>query len=170
MSVDLIAKKNQVILKLIIRWKYTIKKYINISLWQKRDVTICALGQCSKNILCWHATPVANVLWKPLIIGLTVKFGSILVLIELDWIGLNWLFNVTINDISVIYVTAHRCAGGLKKKLLIKVVKTSNRTIYIHFLLYVNIMTFWGYWFQSLTASEPIHIILWIGVILICKV
>ena len=25
------------------------------------------------------------------------------------------LFNVTINDISVIYVTAHRCAGGLKK-------------------------------------------------------
>ena len=30
---------------------------------------------------------------------------------------LNWLFNVTINDISVIYVTAHRCAGGPKKKL-----------------------------------------------------
>ena len=29
----------------------------------------------------------------------------------------NWSFNVTINDISVIYVTAHRCAGGLKKKL-----------------------------------------------------
>ena len=28
----------------------------------------------------------------------------------------NWLFNVTINDISVIYVTAHRCAGGLKKQ------------------------------------------------------
>ena len=30
---------------------------------------------------------------------------------------MNWLFNVTINDISVIYVTAHRCAGGLKKKM-----------------------------------------------------
>ena len=29
----------------------------------------------------------------------------------------NLLFNVTINDISVIYATAHRCAGGLKKKL-----------------------------------------------------
>ena len=28
-----------------------------------------------------------------------------------------WLLNVTINDISVIYVTARRCAGGLKKKL-----------------------------------------------------
>ena len=30
----------------------------------------------------------------------------------------NWLFqvNVTINDISVMHVTAHRCAGGLTKK------------------------------------------------------
>ena len=26
------------------------------------------------------------------------------------------LFNVTCNDISVIYVTAHNCAGGRKKK------------------------------------------------------
>ena len=26
-----------------------------------------------------------------------------------------WLLNVTINDISVIHVMAHRCAGGLKK-------------------------------------------------------
>ena len=26
-----------------------------------------------------------------------------------------FVFNVTINDISVIYVTAHTCAGGLKK-------------------------------------------------------
>ena len=31
-----------------------------------------------------------------------------------EWV--NQLLNVTINDISVIYVTAHRCAGGLKKK------------------------------------------------------
>ena len=28
---------------------------------------------------------------------------------------MNWLFNITINDISVIYVTARRCAGGMKK-------------------------------------------------------
>ena len=28
---------------------------------------------------------------------------------------LNWLFNVTINDISVTHVTVHRCEGGLKK-------------------------------------------------------
>ena len=26
-----------------------------------------------------------------------------------------WLLSVTTDDISVIYVTAHRCAGGLKK-------------------------------------------------------
>ena len=26
-----------------------------------------------------------------------------------------WLLYVTVDDISVIYVTAHRCAGGLKK-------------------------------------------------------
>ena len=31
----------------------------------------------------------------------------------MSWV--DWLFNVTFNDISVIYVTAHRCAGGLKK-------------------------------------------------------
>ena len=36
---------------------------------------------------------------------------------EKGWVELNWLFNVTINDISVIYVTAHRCAGLLKKEL-----------------------------------------------------
>ena len=38
------------------------------------------------------------------------------VVFEQKWCDMNWLFNVTINDISVIYVTAHRCAGGLKKK------------------------------------------------------
>ena len=27
------------------------------------------------------------------------------------------MFNVTVNEISVIYVTSHRCAGGSKKKL-----------------------------------------------------
>ena len=32
-----------------------------------------------------------------------------------SWV--DWLLNVTFNDISVIYVTAHRCAGGRKKKL-----------------------------------------------------
>ena len=30
-----------------------------------------------------------------------------------DRSGLDWLLDVTFNDISVIHVTAHRCAGGL---------------------------------------------------------
>ena len=34
---------------------------------------------------------------------------------DLRWVELNWLFNVTINDSSVIYMTAHICAGGPKK-------------------------------------------------------
>ena len=33
---------------------------------------------------------------------------------ESEW---DWLLNVTCNDISVIYVKAHRYAGGLKKKM-----------------------------------------------------
>ena len=28
------------------------------------------------SVLCWHAAPVANVLWKPLAIRLKVKFGN----------------------------------------------------------------------------------------------
>ena len=31
---------------------------------------------------------------------------------KVEWV--NWSLHVTFNDISVIYVTAHRCAGGLK--------------------------------------------------------
>ena len=34
-----------------------------------------------------------------------------------EWSGVYWLLNVTFSVISVIYVTAHRCLGGLKKKL-----------------------------------------------------
>ena len=48
---------------------------------------------------------------------------------------LNWLFNVTINDISVIYVTAHRCAGGLKKKLDLRSGSQRHR----HFVGFFNV-------------------------------
>ena len=56
--------------------------------------------------------------------GLHIKFKSTRIyfgvnfwfpcLWEWEW---DWLLNVTCNDISVIYVKAHRCAGGLKKKI-----------------------------------------------------
>ena len=38
-----------------------------------------------------------------------------LVMLAHRWGEVNWLFNVTINNILGIYVTAHRGAGGLKK-------------------------------------------------------
>ena len=47
----------------------------------------------------------------------------------------NWLFNVTINDISVIYVTAHKCAGGLKKKLDLRSGSQRHR----HFVGFFNV-------------------------------
>ena len=43
-------------------------------------------------------------------------------------IGLDWLLNVTINDVSVIHVTAHRCVGGLKKTLDLR---SGSHTIHI---------------------------------------
>ena len=48
---------------------------------------------------------------------------------------LKWLFNVTINDISVIYVTAHRCAGGLKKKFDLRSGSQRHR----HFVGFFNV-------------------------------
>ena len=39
---------------------------------------------------------------------------------QLSWTMLICCFNVTCNDISVIYVTVHSCAGGLKKKFNIE--------------------------------------------------
>ena len=50
---------------------------------------------------------------------------------------MNWLFNVTSNDISVIYVTAHRCAGGLKKKLKLDLRSGSQR--HRHFVGFFNV-------------------------------
>ena len=44
---------------------------------------------------------------KEKVISLAASYGCV---------KLKWLFNVTIYDISVIYVTAHSCEGGLKKK------------------------------------------------------
>ena len=51
----------------------------------------------------------------------------------IDW--LNWLLNVTINDISVIYVTAHRCAGGTEEE----VVPTVGLPRHRHFAGFFNV-------------------------------
>ena len=44
-------------------------------------------------------------------------------LIGKSWGEVNLLFNVIINDISVIYVTAHRCAGGLLESRVVLIIK-----------------------------------------------
>ena len=48
---------------------------------------------------------------------------------------MNWLFNVTINDISVKYVTVIGCAGGMKKKLDLR----SGSQRHIHFVGFFNV-------------------------------
>ena len=54
---------------------------------------------------------------------------------EAGKVKVNWLFNVTINDISVINVTAHRCAGGLKKKFDLRSGSQRHR----HFVGFFNV-------------------------------
>ena len=66
---------------------------------------------------------------------------------------MNWLLNVTINDISVIYVTAHTCAGGLKKKLDMRADSQRHR----HFVGFFNVLiqapTRDRLWFRPVFAS-----------------
>ena len=63
---------------------------------------------------------------------------------EVRWI---WLFNVTFKDISVIYVTAHRYAGGLKKKLNLR----SGSQRHIHFVGFFNVPV------QAPTRDPPFY-------------
>ena len=61
-----------------------------------------------------------------------------------EWI---WLFNVTFNNISVIYVTAHRRAGGLKKKLNLRSGSQRHR----HFVGFFNVPV------QAPTRDPPFY-------------
>ena len=63
---------------------------------------------------------------------------------------MNWLFNVTINDISVIYVTAHRCAGGLKKKFDLRSGSQRHR----HFAGFFNVPV------QAPTRDQPFYTVI----------
>ena len=61
----------------------------------------------------------------------------------------DWLFNVTANDISVIYVTAYRCAGGLKKLDL-----RSDSQRHRHFVGFFNVSV------QAPTQGHPFYTII----------
>ena len=63
---------------------------------------------------------------------------------ELD-VEVNLLFNSTINVISVIYVTAHRCTGGPKKKFDLRSGSQRHR----HFVRFFNVP------FQAPTWGQP---------------
>ena len=58
----------------------------------------------------------------------------------------DWLLNVTCNVISVIYLTAHRCAGGLKKLNL-----RSGSQRHIHFVGFLNVPI------QAPTRGHPFY-------------
>ena len=60
---------------------------------------------------------------------------------------MNWLFNITINDISVIYLTAHRCAGGLRKKLYQQLSSQHHR----HFVVFFKAPV------QAQTRDQPFY-------------
>ena len=66
------------------------------------------------------------------------------------WGEVNWLFNVTINDISVIYVTAHRYAAGLKKKLDLQ----SGSQRYRHFVGILKVLV------QAPTRGQPFYTVI----------
>ena len=60
----------------------------------------------SRKTLTWKRT------LRSCFLSSLVEFCLAVAMSEWEW---DWLLNVTCNDISVIYVTAYRCAGGLKK-------------------------------------------------------
>ena len=85
------------------------------------SIGICSVGTFSASLLLSYClwlriTDEGSVpkirIWSILLIKSDLKWCIHISRRECD---VNWLFNVTINDISVIYVTAHWCAGGLKK-------------------------------------------------------
>ena len=61
-----------------------------------------------------------------------------------------WLFNVTFNDISLIYVTAHRCAGGMKRKLGLRSRSQRHR----HFVGFFNVPV------QAPTRGHPFYMVI----------
>ena len=92
----------------------------------QRRLTHVPIGLCTKiGELHPELRIFLNFSWVIVIyhfVGCSNVYLKIIVKYEIDhhilsfFLSLNCSFNVTINDISVIFVTAHRCAGGLKKK------------------------------------------------------
>ena len=68
----------------------------------------------------------------------------------------DWLFNVTCNDISLIYVTANICAGGTKKKFDLRSGSQHHRHFVGFFYVPVQAQT-WGHPFNTIIPrNHPI--------------
>ena len=87
-----------------------------------------------------------NILWKPPKFGIMSKSvikSSSPISSQMCWVELNWLFNVPIDDISVIYVTAHRARrGGAEEADW-----TLDRKIRVRFPAYPHRV--WALWWQG---------------------
>ena len=82
--------------------------------------------------------------WKLLVyqfIHSTANISPLMICIL--WGEVSWLFNVIINNISVKYVTAHRCAGRMKKLYTPRYIFEGN-TIPIH-ILYISLKSTYRY-------------------------
>ena len=92
-------------------------------------------------VLSWvyigHIHPLPTPLLQAAVASSKYKWVS-------EW---NWLLYVTYNDISVIYVTAHRCAGGLKKELDLRSGSQRHR----HFVRFLNLPV------QASTRGNPLY-------------
>ena len=122
----------------LVQWQATSRKYqgvfeakSRVKTWQVRG--IWSPWRSDLGLRSWHILgPWTLIVWNSIQIGQGVK--------EL-WPGhdvLSWVelvCNVTVNDISVIHVTAHRCAGGLKKKLDLRSGSQRHR----HFVGFFNV-------------------------------
>ena len=93
--------------------------------------------QCKQTFHC-H---LSVILWKET----AMKYGRA----YWNW-KVNWLFNVTINDSLVIYVTAHRsCTGGLKQLDL-----RSDSQCHRHFVWFFNVSV------QAPTRDRPFYTVI----------
>ena len=94
----------------------------------QNTLKICSTFFRKNSRFCWTEQ---NFVWPDFVFLKCLLLKNV----WLSWVELNCLFNVTINDISVIYVTAHRCAGGLKKKYDLRLGSQRHR----HFVGFFNV-------------------------------
>ena len=147
------------------QWSFRYVHILNISFCGKEgdlpvgvsdrfNSSFCLLSNIVVESLCylnWHCLPIW-VLYDSVRLSLHILYESPSMVTTFHYqnkrerlhnklsehseeVEVNWLFNVTINGILVIYVTAHRCAGGLKRMGL-----RSASQRHRHFIRFFNVV------------------------------